>query len=112
MTYNEEYVAAMALTNILTSLHILTTLDCVNNSVYLNAHAVLIENNIGALADSLTDVADRKIGSSIIEMARQLVINSSKHESDSEGIRRSAIDAIDTLQRKVMSAEFKCRESC
>ena len=111
MTYNEEYVASMALTNVLTGLHILTTLDCVNNSVYLNAHVVLIENSIGAIANSLTDADDGNIGSSIVEIARHLVDNSGKSRSDSEGIRSNAIDAITKLQGRMMSEEFKSRES-
>lgn len=111
MTYNEEYVASMALTNILTSLHVLTALDCVNNSVYLSAHVVLIENSIGALANSLTDAEDGKIGSSIVEIARKLVYKSSETRSDSEGINSNALDAISRLQSRMMGEEIKNRES-
>lgn len=111
MTYNEEHVAAMALSNILTSLHVLTTLDCINDSVYLNAHIVLIENSIGALADNLTNAEDGAMGSNIVEMANVIVKKSGQCSSDKEVIRQNAIEAITRLQGKMMSEEYKQRES-
>ena len=110
MTYNEEHVAAMALTNILTSLSILTTLNCVNKSVYLSAHIVLIENSIGSLAYNLTDSEDGGIGSNMVRTAQKLVENVASWDTDSETIRGNALRSLNALNGKLITEEFKTKQ--
>lgn len=109
MTYNEEYVAVMALTNILTGLHVLATLDCINNSVLLNAHTVLIENSIVTIAAELTDPESTTggIGSNILLAAQQLVENCNKYKSKDEAIKQTAIDALRKLAGKLQLEEIE-----
>ena len=96
---------------VLTGLHVLSTIDSIGESVYLNAHRILIENSIGAIADRLTDAEDGAMGSNIIDMARVIVEKCSGYTSDPEGIKENAIDAVARLKTKIMVAELKFKES-
>ena len=104
--YNEQHVAVMALTNILTGIEVLTSLECVFNSAFLTAHTKLIENSIGTLADNLTDSTDGCIGSNLINVATNLIASVDKYDSDSDAIKKNAFAALDRLRGKLAHEEY------
>ncbi|QGY44133.1 hypothetical protein GM418_10825 [Maribellus comscasis] len=108
---NEEYVAAMAVSNIFSGMQALGDLEIVVSSNYAYTLYTLVADSLSKLMFELTDIQNEaEIGNNILRYAHSLVENCSPDPwSHNEVIKNTALQSLSVFKDKIQKDKQEMR---